>query len=99
MLQLEKTLREIAKIGVIKLTDEVRDARTSGGEGSKVLGSEGVVGIAEKSMVCLPHTGLGIGTDLNECYIDRNVETWPLRPTQLDGNMTTSGNLIPTTYK
>lgn len=67
VLQLEKTLREMAKIGVIKLFDEVWDSRTSGGEGSRVLGSEGVVGIAEKSMLCLPHTGLGIGTDSKGC--------------------------------
>jgi len=51
VLQLEKRLREIAKIGVIKLSEEVRDARTRCGEGSRVLGSEGVVGIAKKSMM------------------------------------------------
>lgn len=54
-LELEKRLRKTAQRGVIKLFNAVRAAQIKGEEGSRVLKSEGVVGIAkreEKGMIC-----------------------------------------------
>ncbi|PUU77670.1 Rrp15p-domain-containing protein [Tuber borchii] len=47
-LELEKRLRKTAQRGVIKLFNAVRAAQIKGEEGSRVLKSEGVVGIAKR---------------------------------------------------
>jgi len=58
-------------MGAIKLSNPVRAARSKGEEGSRVLGSEGIVGIAkrEKGMICPLHMGIGIGTNSKKCHI------------------------------
>lgn len=54
-LELEKRLRKTAQRGVVKLFNAVRAAQIKGEEGSRVVKSKGVVGIAkreEKGMIC-----------------------------------------------